>query len=609
MDIKIFVSHRVDLDAETIDNSIFIPIKSGLALAEDTNCAMIGDNTGDNISNKNTSFCELTTQYWAWKNIKADYYGLCHYRRYLNFSDNKYDTDVYGNVCDNVISKDTINKYGLTEEKISSTLKDYDIITSTSVNVARFPEHFRSIYNQYDAADNLHGRDLDVLLEVIKEKYPNYEESAKKYLRGKRGIFCNLFVMKKAVFFDYCEWLFNILFEVEKRIDMSTYTIEGYRTLGHLGERLLGIYILYNSSKTANVKIKVKELQPVLFKNPIKQYTYLQASFTNKKDTIPVVFAANDFFAPMCATTIASLLSNSDSARNYDIVVLNKDISTKNKSLMKDMCSQYKNVSLRFFDVISLLDRYSLKGDMHISVETYYRFLIQDILKDYDKVLYLDSDLICLHNLANLYDINIDNYWLAAIKDPDMIGQVNKSKDYHDYTTNTLTLKNPYSYFQAGVLLLNTKLLRENYTTQQWLEESMTKYKYMDQDILNKNAQNNVKYLDMRWNVLTDCAGKRISIIKQAPYYIYKEYMASRKTPFIIHYAGFQKPWNDVKCDFFVEFWQYAKLTPFYEILLNLLYGQQWEKKKEKKFVSFCKTHCPKWLRPFAMRVKRFFRL
>ena len=86
-DIKIFVSHRIDLDSETIDNPLYIPVRCGAVYDERENVTMLGDDTGDNISEKRMSYCELTVLYWAWKNVDADYYGLCQDCRYLVFSD------------------------------------------------------------------------------------------------------------------------------------------------------------------------------------------------------------------------------------------------------------------------------------------------------------------------------------------------------------------------------------------------------------------------------------------------------------------------------------------------------------------------------------------
>ncbi len=92
-DIKIFVSHRIDLDSETIDNPLYIPVRCGAVYDERENVDMLGDDTGDNISEKRNSFCELTVLYWAWKNVKADYYGLCQDCRYLVFTDKLHKVD------------------------------------------------------------------------------------------------------------------------------------------------------------------------------------------------------------------------------------------------------------------------------------------------------------------------------------------------------------------------------------------------------------------------------------------------------------------------------------------------------------------------------------
>lgn len=139
-DIKIFVSHRIDLDSETIDDPLYIPVRCGAVFDKRENVAMLGDDTGDNISEKRLSYCELTVQYWAWKNVKADYYGLCHYRRYLSFAPDKKLEDCYKNVPERSIDKKTAELYRLNYDSAAEWIKDYDIVVSDPVHTRELPE-------------------------------------------------------------------------------------------------------------------------------------------------------------------------------------------------------------------------------------------------------------------------------------------------------------------------------------------------------------------------------------------------------------------------------------------------------------------------------------
>ena len=133
-----------------------------------------------------------------------------------------------------------------------------------------------------------------------------------------------------------------------------------------------------------------------------------------------------------------------------------------------------------------------------------------------------------------------------------------------------LALENPYHYFQAGTLLMNLKEFRRTFTTKEILDVAASKeWQLLDQDILNKLCEHKVKILDMSWNVMYDYAGVRIKqIIRLAPEWLYLEYMEARKHPKIIHYAGPEKPWLFPEGDFASIYWDYAKQTPYYEVML-----------------------------------------
>lgn len=564
MNIKIFVSHRIDLDSKIVKNEIFTPVYCGAIYKKDKwNDYIIGDNTGDNISEKRKSYCELTVQYWAWKNVEADYYGLCHYRRYFSFSNEELKSDVYGNIIYKYLNDKNIKELNLlNEEKIYSEIKDYDICLTEAFDVNKVD--IKNVFEQFYKSNVLEKNDIEILRKIIKDKYPDYIEDMDKYLNNNKFYPCCMFIMKKKVFFEYCDWLFDILSNIEKEIDTNKYNEEKLRTIGHLGERLLGIYY-YHCLRTKDIKTKI--LQRAYFLDTHDD-SYLKPAFKN--NSIPVVFAANNNFVPMLCTAIHSLMYNANPNFNYDIVVLESDIENKHKNILRKSLVKYNNVSLRFYNALSLIDGFDLKAKNHITVETFFRFLIQKILLDYKKVIYLDCDLVIEEDISKLYSIDINQYYLAATLDPDFIGQVNGADiKTLSYTKNKLNLKDPYKYFQAGVLLLNIANMRKAYTLEEWLKFCLEDYKYSDQDVLNIYCQGKVKYLDMNWNVLHDCSKYRVNyVIKLAPNYIYQEYMTAREKPFIIHFAGFLKPWMNPDEDFGERFWYYAKMTPYYELLL-----------------------------------------
>lgn len=561
--IKILIScHK---DTGYIKSDIWQPIQLGSENAAVQLPNMLHDNVGENISKLNPMYCELTAQYWAWKNLDADYYGFCHYRRYFSFADEHYLEDAYGNVVEKYLDDSTINKYKLDDETVQQTVEKYDVITTTRKNLHKMPGRFKSVSDQYERAPLLHGKDLQVMLEIIDEKYPEYSKAAHKHCDGNVTSFCNMYILKKEIFFDYCQWMFGVLEEFCKRVDMSCYSTEALRTPGHLSERLFGIYYLHLLENNPN--LRTKELQCVFYENTEKHEVLLPAFEHN---SIPVVFAANNSFIPMFATCLQSVLDHVSDAYNYDLVLLQSDVSDENKRKLLDMVKGYKNVSLRLFDAASLLQNYDLKANAHISVETYYRFLIQAVLPKYDKILYLDCDLIANADVAELYNTDVEGYMLAAARDPDFLGQINgANRSTRLYCEKDFKMKNPYNYFQAGVLLFNENEMRKAYSLDQWLTFASQPYKYNDQDVLNLYCEGRVKYLDMAWNMITDCDHTRVSqVIVHAPAVIQAEYKKAHAAPKLIHYAGFMKPWHRPTEDYAHKFWEVARRTPYYEELL-----------------------------------------
>jgi len=210
---KILVAcHKPD---KVYQDDIYTPIHVGRAISKfRTEMAdMIGDDTGDNISELNPLFCELTALYWAWKNLKdVQYIGLCHYRRYFHrlITHANVDKIVAGNK--NVLLVKTL------VEKTS---------LFTKLRIATSSE------------------DVYILMACIKKLFPDYYQTALIVGSANYSHPYNMFVMSKENFNRYAEWLFSILFETKKYVRLSGYT-RARRIFGYFSEVLLPIYCIHN---------------------------------------------------------------------------------------------------------------------------------------------------------------------------------------------------------------------------------------------------------------------------------------------------------------------------------------------------------------------------
>ena len=213
------------------EDKMYVPLHVG-AEGKDS-IGYKGDNTKDNISSKNPFFCELTGLYWAWKNLDADYIGLAHYRRH--FASKKVD------------KKDLFNSV-LTLNEADKILKNVDIITP---NMRKY--YIENLYNHYK--HTLHVEPLDITGEIIKEKYPDYYEEFEKLKKRTSAHMFNMFIMKKDKLNEYCEWLFDILFELEKRVDNSKYDSFHARFYGRVSELLLDVWLNTKGYKYEEVKV------------------------------------------------------------------------------------------------------------------------------------------------------------------------------------------------------------------------------------------------------------------------------------------------------------------------------------------------------------------
>lgn len=218
------------------------------------------DNTGDNISSKNPYYCELTGLYWAWKNLDADYIGLCHYRRYFS-------------TCKKLPKTEAEKfKVVLSSDQAEGLLSNADIILPKKRNY-----YIETIYNHYK--HTMYIEPLDITGDVLREKYPEYVKEFEGLKHTTKMHAFNMFIMKKELLDQYCTWLFDVLGEVEKRVDSSQYSDFHKRFFGRISERLLDVWIRTN--KLSYAEVPVIDMQKINWGNKIK--SFLIAKITGKR--------------------------------------------------------------------------------------------------------------------------------------------------------------------------------------------------------------------------------------------------------------------------------------------------------------------------------------
>lgn len=280
---------------------------------------------------------------------------------------------------------------------------------------------------------------------------------------------------------------------------------------------------------------------------------------------IPVVFAVNDYYVPYLGVTLQSLAEHAKPEDQYHIYVLHSGISKRNSEKLDALKYQERDISVQCMDVSDIVPIMCQKSRNHLTKESYYRLMIPQLFSQYDKLIYLDSDIVVLWDLAELFCQDIGDKPFGVVKEI----QTDKLIDY--LRRKDIAEK---GYFNAGVMLMNLPVMRQKNVAQNALEilknDLDSFYEYMDQDALNILFRDEVFYLPNEWNfcwhglfqnVTEDCL---------------EGYLHNRSNPKILHYTSDLKPWDMPLLDMADCFWKYAVKCPFFkEIAQENMYSKR----------------------------------
>lgn len=225
------------------------PVQAGSAFAAQYIADMLHDDAGEHISAQNPSYCELTVQYWAWKNQKADYYGFFHYRRFMSFQPKRNEVcKVYLEPNEKILQQ---NGYDL--QSLQQFVTEYDVIVPCA------EETTETVYQKYANAPHHYAEDMNLMIALIEQYQPEYKTAMDQYLHGHKQYYFNMYVMKQEWFYRYCEWLFSLLKQFDQSNNRAKYNNDkvAMRVDGYLAERLFGIWYTYQLHQNTIHSIEV----------------------------------------------------------------------------------------------------------------------------------------------------------------------------------------------------------------------------------------------------------------------------------------------------------------------------------------------------------------
>ena len=278
------------------------------------------------------------------------------------------------------------------------------------------------------------------------------------------------------------------------------------------------------------------------------------------KNIIPVFFAVDDGYIPFLGIALKSLIDNASDENKYQIKILYTNVSSENIRRIKKY--EKENINIEFVDLNKQLEdiKEKLYTRNYFSNTTYYRLFIPELYPEYKKAIYIDSDTICLTDIANLHNIDMENNLIAGVPD----GAIQAIDVFKDYVERVVGVSDYNNYFNAGIIVMNLEELRK-YKFQDKFIYMLGKVRFevaQDQDYMNRLCKGRVKLLDFSWNRMP-IMGKQSGDIN------------------IIHYNLGAKPWYFDDVLYQEYFWKYAEKTDFYNEIKEI--GEKYtEADKEK---------------------------
>lgn len=596
--IKIIISCHKEISYPK--SEIFLPVHVGAAQAKNKLVGMQPDNEGENISDRNFTYCELTAQYWAWKNLDADYYGQCHYRRYFYFGDGNYEANDHEQIEVDALSPRSLAELRLDDEAlIRKKIEQYDLITAPRwcVKGVPTPDGPKNTIRDHMVAYGLvTNSDLEMLLDITKRIQPDYAEGLAAYLSGSEYLGYNCFIMKKQLFERLCEFEFSILSEFDANYAYEGLTTTHKRICGYFGEILFSVFVAQIEKEG---KCEIGHAPLVFFEDTSPLFHADSLRLNDGNDAaIDIVWRYGDTSVIPFSVCIESLMRHLDPSTRYQLTIVHntKFDSRELRGLISEPPS---NLALRFatFPVMDCVPEDEELTEYEIDLMLPFLFASETYRAlggAAPRVLWVEGLAVFNRDPAEIVTIESDAPLLA-------MGGISLSRDLNkpyvakdkpakttDFDTcldqSVMVLDCASPLWCDSILLYREIESRLGYDAAAVLKHRMAEFK------LHKSKPGTAGdcYCDsfeirlIKAELLHSMGADRIPYEKVFPALSRSDTIAwacedeaqewsSVDSPVLRSYGGESSPLRNPSCKFCREYWAIARTSPAYEALLVVL--------------------------------------
>lgn len=314
----------------------------------------------------------------------------------------------------------------------------------------------------------------------------------------------------------------------------------------------------------------------------MKSYEKIKPAFAECKNCI--ILCSDDGFMPATSVLIQSIFEQADSQKFYDIIIFHSNIRPVTEEIVQNMFDGARNFSVRFVNVASIvvnINFYTANRNNFTS-EAYYRLFAPWLLdEEYEKAFYIDGDMVAVKDVSTVFDIDIGDNLIGAIRDYWGICNCYIPDDPRREYRESIGLDDIDNYVISCTILFNLAKFRKQFTLEQVINLSACKnWLQHDQDVLNILCRDSIFYLTADWGLMNDYGNNHY-----LPQYLIDE-LAEVTNPVLIHFGGVRKPWSYNYHEHGLDFWQYADHTPYMPVLFNKINSMEYRGYVAQKIFS-----------------------